>query len=118
MQEKEGKAMNREFDLIIAKEIFGWNVYEDIAPDANGENAGKVLVPYKGYLNELFETGYTLPPKGKLAEGFFTPQYCSDFNSAFEVVRKVKLPTAAWKLPSNPYNLVTLAYEYFKSKQK
>lgn len=108
--------MNRELDLKVAKEIFGWNAYEDIPPDARGENAGKVLVPYKGYLKRLYDDGYTLPRVGKLGEGYFTPTYCSDFNSAFEVVRKVKLPTPAYQLPSNPESLVTLAYEYFKSQ--
>lgn len=108
---------NREFDLIIAKEIFGWDTYEDIPPDVNGENAGKVLVPYKGYLKELFDAGYTLPHKGKVVEGSFTPQYSSSFENAFEVVRKVKLPTPAWELPANPRNLVAVAYDYFKLKQ-
>lgn len=108
--------MNRDFDLKIAKEIYGWNEYEQIPPDVNGENGGKVLVPYKGYLKELFDAGYTLPPKGKIPEGFFVPNYSASFQSAFEVVRKVEMPTPAWKIPSNPDNILSFAYHYFLNK--
>lgn len=110
--------MNRELDLKVAKEIFEWNTYEPIGPDADGENACQVLVPHEGYLKELFSQGYTLPRKGKIGEGFFTPQYCSDFSSAMEVVRKVRLPIPAYNLPANASNLVSLAYAYFKAKRK
>lgn len=108
--------MNRELDLIIAKEIFGWNVYEPVAPDGNGENAGQVLVPYKGYSDWLFSQGYSYPPKGIIAEGFHTPTYCSDYRNALEVAKKVNLPTPAHQLPTNPEDLVKLAYGHFKAK--
>jgi hypothetical protein len=108
--------MNRELDLKIAKEIFGWNVYEDVPPDAHGKNESKVLVPYKGYLKHLCNEGYTFPNVGKLGEGYFTPTYTRDFHTAMEVVRKVELPTPACQLPSTPKELAKLAYDHFKSQ--
>lgn len=107
--------MDRNLDLKIAKEIFGWNTYEKVGKDYDGQNGGEVLVPYKGYLDSLFKEGYTLPPKGKIAEGFFVPSYTRDLQSAMEVVRKVKLPMPAHELPSNPVNLCSLAYNHFKN---
>lgn len=109
--------MNRELDLLIAKEIEGWNVYEPVGKDCNGENAGQVLVPYSGYCEKLFKQGWYFPPKGKIGEGFFAPSYTSDYSKALELAAKVKLPTPAHSLPSSSGELAKLCYEYFKSQQ-
>jgi hypothetical protein len=108
--------MKRDLDLKIAKEVFGWNTYEDVPPDAHGKNESKVLVPYKGYLKKICEEGYTFPNVGKLGEGHFTHTYTRDFYLAMEVVRKVQLPTPAYQLPSTPQALVELAYAHFKKQ--
>lgn len=51
--------MNRELDMKIAQQVYGWNTYEPVAPDAKGENAGRALVPYAGYSDYLFGLGYS-----------------------------------------------------------
>lgn len=105
--------MDKQLDMKIAQVVYGWNVYEKVGSDINGENEGQVLVPYSGYCLELFKEGYMFPPKGKIAESFFCPRYTSEYQTALELAKKVKLPTPAHELPSSAAELAKLAYEHF-----
>lgn len=109
--------MDRDFDMKIAQQVYGWNTYEPVVPDANGENAGRVLVPYAGYSDYLFGLGYTYNPKGKIGEGIHVPNYTGQYHLALKLAKDVKLPTPAHSLPTRAHDLAKMAFEYF-SKEK
>lgn len=102
----------------IAQQVYGWNTYEPVAPDAKGENAGRALVPYAGYSDYLFGLGYSYPPKGKIAEYIHVPCYTSDFDKALKLAADVKLPTPAHSLPARAQDLAEMAFNYFLSNKK
>jgi hypothetical protein len=110
--------MDREMDMKIAQEIYGWNTYEPVAQDVKGENAGRVLVPYPGYSDKLFEMGYSYNPKGKIGECIHVPNYTGQYHLALELAKKVKLPTPAHSLPTRSKDLAQACYDYFLMTNK
>lgn len=108
--------MDRDLDMKIAQQVYGWNTYEPVASDAKGENAGRVLVPYAGYSDWLFAQGYSYNPKGMIAECIHVPCYTRDYDKALELAKKVQLPIPAHSMPTRAHDLAKKAYEYHLSK--
>lgn len=84
----------REMDALIAENVFGY-VWVSVPQDANGENAGTVLMSKdeKG----LIDAGkIDFPKTGMLSKFWSVPCYSTDRNAARDVYEKMHLGCTDW----------------------
>lgn len=102
--------MNRNLDLEIAKTILGWKPC-NVGPDYDGKNRGIVYTE-----NGLLPDGYVFPPKGKLHEGFMTPNFSSNMRIALELAKEVSLKTPFDELPNDPEQIARMCLNHHNLK--
>ncbi|WP_158618288.1 ASCH domain-containing protein [Chitinophaga lutea] len=102
---------DRELDAEICEKLLGWVEWQTPA-DGSGDpdTRSMILIESKESLERLFKSGFTLPPKGKIARSFLCPQHSRDLESALWFARKVGLQLCT-PLP-RPRQIVELAFAY------
>jgi hypothetical protein len=73
-------APGRELDALVGEKVMGYR-WDKVAPDYDGQNAGKVLVP------PTHREGYTYPPRGPIHHAF----HCRHWSTRLEDVMEVAL---------------------------
>lgn len=80
----------RDLDALVAERVLGWTRHPQ-PKDARGEHGGEPGLLRPGdSLERMIDTGYQLPPLGRLHLAYFVPQYSTDHDAAWRLVRELR----------------------------
>lgn len=72
----------RDLDALVAEHFLGW-VWDDVAPDYDGTNKGRVLRP------PCLPASFEYPPKGKIHPAFHCARWSTDIRDAMQLWDKI-----------------------------